>query len=135
MYARNREYVRRKYNLPMLKDIEDYVAKTVSVSTPFNNYITGYCAFTHKAGIHAKGVLNNPSTYEILKPEDFGMTRYISIGHRLTGWNAVKYRCEQLGLKLSEAEIKEVTAHIKQLSDHKPDAVNDVDAVINKWLE
>ena len=40
----------------------------------------GYCAFTHKAGIHAKAILNNPSTYEILKPEDFGLTRYVSIG-------------------------------------------------------
>jgi len=52
---------------------------------------SGYCAFTHKAGIHAKAILNNPSTYEILKPEDFGLTRYVSIGlvmlhefHKLT---------------------------------------------------
>ena len=42
--------------------------------------LSGYCAFTHKAGIHAKAILNNPSTYEILKPEDFGLTRYVSIG-------------------------------------------------------
>lgn len=45
-----------------------------------NNYITGFCAFTHKAGIHAKAILANPSTYEILNPADFGMTRYVSIG-------------------------------------------------------
>lgn len=42
---------------------------------------SGYCAFTHKAGIHAKAILNNPSTYEILKPEDFGLKRYVSIGY------------------------------------------------------
>jgi isopropylmalate/homocitrate/citramalate synthase len=46
---------------------------------PISN--SGYCAFTHKAGIHAKAILNNPSTYEILKPEDFGLTRYVSIGY------------------------------------------------------
>jgi homocitrate synthase len=46
-----------------------------------NNYITGACAFTHKAGIHAKAILANPSTYEILNPADFGMTRYVSIGY------------------------------------------------------
>lgn len=45
-----------------------------------NNYITGFCAFTHKAGIHAKAILANPSTYEILNPSDFGMSRYVSIG-------------------------------------------------------
>jgi homocitrate synthase len=48
------------------------------------SYVTGFCAFTHKAGIHAKAILANPSTYEILKPEDFGMTRYVHIGSRLT---------------------------------------------------
>lgn len=90
-------------------------------------YYSGYCAFTHKAGIHAKAILNNPSTYEILKPEDFGLTRYVSIGsvvgfrwmfchvgiltfyrctsHRLTGWNAVKSRVEQLGLTLTDDEV------------------------------
>ena len=71
----------------------------------FNVRFSGYCAFTHKAGIHAKAILNNPSTYEILKPEDFGLTRYVSIGHRLTGWNAVKSRVEQLGLKLTDDEV------------------------------
>lgn len=52
------------------------------VSTSLNQVCrSGYCAFTHKAGIHAKAILNNPSTYEILKPEDFGLTRYVSIGY------------------------------------------------------
>lgn len=37
---------------------------------PFNNYITGFSAFTHKAGIHAKAILANPSTYEIIDPAD-----------------------------------------------------------------
>ena len=96
MYAANPEYVKSKYNLSMLREIENLVAEAVEVNVPFCNPITyapllllcipvlipysGYCAFTHKAGIHAKAILNNPSTYEILKPEDFGLTRYVSIG-------------------------------------------------------
>lgn len=72
------------------REVENLVADAVQISVPFNNPITGFCAFTHKAGIHAKAILANPSTYEILKPEDFGMSRYIDIGSRLTGWNAVR---------------------------------------------
>lgn len=144
LYAANPEYVKAKYNLPMLREIENLVAEAVEVNIPFMNpitcaifffrclilllidlFISGYCAFTHKAGIHAKAILNNPSTYEILKPEDFGLTRYVSIGyvilvrtvfyvmlmvsftrHRLTGWNAVKSRVEQLGLTLTDAEVR-----------------------------
>jgi len=63
-----------KYNLPLLMELDQLIAGLVGVDIPFNNYITGFSAFTHKAGIHAKAVLNNPSTYEILRPEDFGLT-------------------------------------------------------------
>jgi homocitrate synthase len=133
MYTVNRELVTRKYNLPLLRDIENLVADIVGIQVPFNNYITGYTAFTHKAGIHAKAILNNPATYEILNPEDFGLTRYVHIGHRLTGWNAVKNRVEQLGLSLSDEEVKRATAHIKALADLKPLAMEDVDAILRNW--
>lgn len=56
----------------------------------------------------AKAILNNPSTYEILDPSDFGMTRYVSFISRLTGWNAIKTRVEQLGLDMTDDQIKEV---------------------------
>ncbi|RME60486.1 MAG: homocitrate synthase, partial [Caldilineae bacterium] len=106
MYAHNPELIRQKYNLPLLREVENFVADIVGVDVPFNNYITGYTAFTHKAGIHAKAILNNPSTYEILKPEDFGLTRYLHIAHRLTGWNAIKHRADQLQLDLTDDQVK-----------------------------
>jgi len=70
MIVADRDYVKGKYNLHMLKEIEDLVADKVEVNVPFNNYITGFSAFTHKAGIHAKAILANPSTYEIIDPAD-----------------------------------------------------------------
>lgn len=108
-----------KYNLPLLMHIDQTVARLVGVDIPFNNYITGFAAFTHKAGIHAKAVLNNPSTYEVLRPEDFGLKRYIHIASRLTGWNAIRNRAEQLGLELDEATIKQITGQIKCLPDER----------------
>ncbi|TFY60029.1 hypothetical protein EVG20_g7570 [Dentipellis fragilis] len=133
LYAANPEYVKSKYNLPALRELENLVAEAVEVNVPFMNPITGYCAFTHKAGIHAKAILNNPSTYEILKPEDFGLTRYVSIGHRLTGWNAVKSRVEQLGLKLTDDEIKDATAKIKELADVRTQSMDDVDSLLRVY--
>ncbi len=135
MYTINRDLVRRKYNLKKLRELEQMVAEMVGVEIPFNNYITGLAAFTHKAGIHAKAILNNPETYEALDPQDFGMTRYISIAHRLTGWNAVKARAEQLGLSLSDEQIREITAHIKALADEKRITLNDVDEMLRRWAD
>ena len=133
LYASDRELV-SKYNLPLLRELDSLVAEMVGIGIPFNNYITGITAFTHKAGIHAKAVLNNPETYEILSPQDFGLTRYISIAHRLTGWNAVKARAEQLNLDLAEADLRAATDHIKHLADEKPLGLDDVDAVLRGWI-
>lgn len=135
MYTLNRDLVKAKYNLPMLRELEQLVADITGVSVPFNNYITGITAFTHKAGIHAKAVLNKPETYEILDPVDFGLTRYISIAHRLTGWNAIKARAEQLGLTMTDEQLKAATAHIKMLADAKPLSLADVDGVLRRWVE
>lgn len=131
LYVSDPESV-RKYNLPLLRQIDQAVAELVSVEVPFNNYITGFSAFTHKAGIHAKAVLNDPSTYEALRPEDFGLTRYVSIAHRLTGWNAVKNRAEQLGLSLGDAQIKEITARIKALADCRALTLEQVDTMLRE---
>ncbi|EED24466.1 homocitrate synthase [Talaromyces stipitatus ATCC 10500] len=127
------EYVKSKYRLEKLKDLEDLVAESVQVNIPFNNYITGFCAFTHKAGIHAKAILNNPSTYEIINPADFGMTRYVHFASRLTGWNAIKSRAQQLNIQMTDAQYKECTAKIKALADIRPIAVDDADSIIRAF--
>lgn len=120
----------KKYNLTLLHDIDHIVAELVNIDVPFNNYITGFTAFTHKAGIHAKAVLNNPSTYEILNPELFGLTRYIHVAHRLTGWNAIKDRVQQLNLNLGDDQIRTLTRRIKSEADSGSMTLDDVDTLI-----
>ncbi|OBA26129.1 homocitrate synthase mitochondrial precursor [Hanseniaspora valbyensis NRRL Y-1626] len=127
------DYVKSKYKLHKIRDIENLVADAVQVNIPFNNPITGFCAFTHKAGIHAKAILANPSTYEILNPNDFGLTRYIHFANRLTGWNAIKSRVDQLNLHLTDAQCKEVTNKIKKLGDVRPLNIDDVDSIIKEF--
>ncbi|CCE33909.1 Saccharopine dehydrogenase [Claviceps purpurea] len=142
MMVGSREYVMSRYKLHKIKEIEDMVADAVQINIPFNNPITdmlttldllGFCAFTHKAGIHAKAILANPSTYEILSPEDYGLNRYVHFASRLTGWNAIKSRVEQLGLAMSDAQVKEVTAKIKQMADIRPLAIDDTDSIIRSF--
>ncbi len=131
MIVDNPEKVKDKYRLPRLKQIENYVAQVTSIGIPFNNYITGFSAFTHKAGIHTKAVLNNPETYEILSPEDFGLERFVSIAHKLTGRHAIQNRAVQLKLDLSVEEIKKLTNEIKNLAEIKKDfTLADVDTLL-----
>ncbi|KAI9665733.1 MAG: Saccharopine dehydrogenase [Bathelium mastoideum] len=133
MVVADRDYVKSKYQLQKIKEIEDLVAESVEVNIPFNNPITGFSAFTHKAGIHAKAILNNPSTYEIINPADFGMNRYVHFASRLTGWNAIKSRVEQLGLEMSDEQVKLCTAKIKAMADVRPLAIDDADSIIRTF--
>lgn len=135
MIVCDHDYVTKKYKLHKLKALEDLVAQAVEIHVPFNNYITGFCAFTHKAGIHAKAILANPSTYEIINPADFGMSRYVHFASRLTGWNAIKSRAEQLNCKMSDAQCKECTVKIKALADVRKLSIEDTDLIINNFFE
>ena len=133
MYTYDRAATQAKYRLDRLRALDLMIAEMVAVDIPFNNQVTGYSAFTHKAGIHAKAILNAPETYEALDPHDFGLTRYISIAHRLTGWNAVRARADQLGLELTDARIKTLTQHIKVLADERALTLDEVDNLLRQW--
>lgn len=129
LYTIKRTYV-EKYNLRLLPQIDRLIADMCEIDIPFNNYVTGASAFIHKAGIHAKAVLADPTTYEILKPEDFGLSREIAIGHRLTGWNSIRDRAISLGLSLDDDTVRDVTRMIKQRADRKPLSLAEVDGLL-----
>lgn len=75
----DKEGIKDKYDLKLIKFIEKYIASKVSVQIPFNNYITGEAAFSHKAGVHSKAVVSDPSSYEVIDPADFDIERRIQV--------------------------------------------------------
>jgi len=129
LYTLDRSYV-AKYNLTLLPRIDRLVADLCRIDIPFSNYITGPSAFIHKAGIHAKAVLADPATYEILQPADFGLTREVAIGHRLTGWNAIRERSRALGLSLDDATLKAITQDVKRRADVHPLNLDEIDGLL-----
>jgi homocitrate synthase len=131
LYTLNRAYVSR-YDLRLLPELDALIAAHCGIDIPFNNYITGSSAFMHKAGIHAKAVLADPSTYEALNPDDFGLTREISIGHHLTGWNAVRSRAVKLGLTISDDRVRHITRLIKARADDQVLELGEIDDLLRE---
>lgn len=129
LYTLNRAYV-SKYDLRLLPAIDARIAELCEIAIPFSNYITGSSAFIHKAGIHAKAVLADPSTYEAINPHDFGLDREIPIDHHLTGWNAVRSRAQSLGLHLDDAVIQHITRQIKEQAAMRPLTSSQIDAML-----
>ena len=129
LYTLDRTYV-AKYRLELLPRIDRRIADICNLQIPFNNYVTGSSAFTHKAGIHTKAVLADPATYEVLQPADFGLTREVAIGHRLTGWNALRERAQALGLDLDERTLRAITQEVKVRADVRSLAMSEIDRLL-----
>lgn len=126
--------VARRYRLGQLREVERLVAKVIGVEIPFNNIVTGECAFSHKAGIHLKAMTNNPGSYEIFPPEAFGLHRRLIIGSRLTGRAGVGYRAREMGLVFGEAQLRAVTQRIKELCDAGPVTAEQIDQLLREWM-
>ncbi len=119
------------YNLPSLRHLDTLVADIVGVPIPFNNYLTGSTAFTHKAGVHTKAVLADPRTYEIVDPAAFGVERVISVAHALTGRAAIAARARTLGLRFDAVTLRAVTAEVKRRADAAPITDADLDEILS----
>ena len=134
MYADDPEAIKKKYDLPRLKGLDELVASKVGIEIPYNNFVTGKYAFHHKAGMHTNAIYLNPSSYEILDPEDFGLARTMNIAHRLTGRHAIAHRAGELGLEFGKDDLVEITRRIKTLADAGPLSMERLDALLREWV-
>ncbi|KPV45592.1 2-isopropylmalate synthase [Alicyclobacillus ferrooxydans] len=95
------------------------VSKLTGMPVPPNKAVVGANAFAHESGIHQDGVLKNKETYEILKPEMIGLSsNSLPIGKH-SGRHALRVKCEDLGIKLDEAEFLRLFKAVKELTDKK----------------
>ena len=93
------------------------LSETVGVPVPPNKAIVGANAFAHEAGIHQDGVLKNPLTYEILRPESVGApgTRLVLGKH--SGTRGVDARCRALGFFLKPDALTRVYERLVTTAD------------------
>ncbi|QSO48536.1 2-isopropylmalate synthase [Alicyclobacillus mengziensis] len=95
------------------------VSKLTGMPVPPNKAVVGANAFAHESGIHQDGVLKNKETYEIMKPEMIGhSSNSLPIGKH-SGRHALRVKCEELGIKLDEAEFLRLFKSVKELTDKK----------------
>ncbi|MTI65983.1 MAG: 2-isopropylmalate synthase [Firmicutes bacterium] len=102
-----------------------------------NKAIVGVNAFAHESGIHQHGVLQESSTYEIMKPETIGLSQNKMVLGKHSGRHAFEDRLKELGYNLSKDELSNAFKQFKDLTDKKKVVYNrDIEALItNKVME
>ncbi len=134
MYSLDPQTVSHRYRLGQLRELERLLARVVGVDVPFNNYLTGETAYSHKAGMHLKAMTMNTGSYEVIPPEAFGLTRRLILGSRLTGKHAIGYRAREMGITFGESELRAITQRIKDMADKGNLSEEEIDQVLREWV-
>jgi D-citramalate synthase len=85
---------------------------------PVNKPVVGENVFTQTAGIHADGDKKNKLYFSNLMPERFGRQRKYALG-KTSGKANIENNLLQIGIHLSDQDLKKVTQRIIELGDRK----------------
>jgi D-citramalate synthase len=85
---------------------------------PVNKPVVGENVFTQTAGIHADGDKKNNLYFNDLMPERFGRQRKYALG-KTSGKANIENNLQQLGIRLSDIDLKKVTERVIELGDRK----------------
>jgi D-citramalate synthase len=96
------------------KLVETFSGFRISVNKP----VVGENVFTQTAGIHADGDKKNKLYFSNLMPERFGRQRKYALG-KTSGKANIENNLSQLGIHLSDQDLKKVTQRIIELGDRK----------------
>ena len=90
----------------------------VSVPVQPNKAIVGDNAFAHEAGIHQDGMVKNPLTYEIMRPESVGAPATKLVLGRHSGLRGLDARCRALGHHLRVDDLRKLYARMLEVTDY-----------------
>jgi 2-isopropylmalate synthase len=107
------------------------VSSITGMPIPRNKAVVGENAFAHESGIHQHGMLKHASTYEIMRPQDVGLSRSSLVLGKHSGRHALRERIKELGFVLEDAEFERVFNEFKALADKKKELFDgDIEALV-----
>jgi 2-isopropylmalate synthase len=126
LYIRNDHYqASTRLNLQEISRTSSLVSKLTGMVVPANKAIVGRNAFAHESGIHQDGVLKEKTTYEIISPDLVGFQSNSMVLGKHSGRHAFKNRLMELGLEVSDEDVKPLFTVFKDLADRKKEMTDD----------
>jgi 2-isopropylmalate synthase len=106
------------------------VSRLMGMPVQANKAIVGTNAFAHSSGIHQDGILKDRTTYEVIRPEDVGITEHAMVLTARSGRHALKHKMSDMGYELNEEEFEEVYNRFLEVADKKKRVFDEDVAVI-----
>jgi len=106
-------------NTKLLYDTSIMVRESMGMPVQPNKAIVGANAFAHSSGIHQDGVIKNRETYEIMDPEDVGVTESAIVLTARSGRAALAYRAKKIGYELTKLQLDSAYKEFLQRADQQ----------------
>jgi 2-isopropylmalate synthase len=107
------------------------VSQITGMPIPRNKAVIGENAFAHESGIHQHGMLRHHSTYEIMRPQDVGLSRTNLVLGKHSGRHAFRERVKELGFDVTDGELNTLFEEFKALADKKKELFDgDIEALV-----
>jgi len=90
-----------------------------------NKAIVGANAFAHEAGIHQDGMLKERTTYEIMRPQDVGVSDTELVLGKHSGRHAFGDHMKTLGFNLTPKQLEKAYKEFIELADRKKHIYDD----------
>jgi 2-isopropylmalate synthase len=121
----------------LLYDTSILVRESMGMPVQPNKAIVGANAFAHSSGIHQDGVIKNRETYEIMNPEDVGVTESAIVLTARSGRAALAYRAKKIGYELTKVQLdsayKAFLACADQQKEVKDNDIHKIMKTIHKF--
>ncbi|MBL4918147.1 2-isopropylmalate synthase [Szabonella alba] len=108
-----------------LMHISRRVSTVSGFAVQFNKAIVGKNAFAHESGIHQDGMLKNAETFEIMRPEDIGLSGTSLPLGKHSGRAALRAKMKDLGVDLADNQLNDLFVRFKALADRKKEVFDD----------
>ena len=106
-------------NTKLLYSTSQLVQEHMGMSVQANKAVIGENAFAHSSGIHQDGVIKNRETYEIMDPEDVGVSASSIVLTARSGRAALAHRAKKIGYALSKLELDALYPEFLKCADCK----------------
>jgi len=107
-------------------ELSRFVAKASQRPLPDWKPVVGKRVFSHESGLHADGVLKNPSNYEGFDPAEVGLRRRLEVGKH-SGRSGVIERFRELGVDVSRGEAMLMMVQVRSVSQDLKRSLNDAE--------
>ena len=112
-------------NPKLLFDTSRMVSESMGIVVQPNKAIVGENAFAHSSGIHQDGVIKNRKTYEIIDPDEVGVSESAIILTARSGRAALAYRAKKLGYDLTKLQLDHTYKVFLSFADEKKEIVDE----------